>query len=214
MNSSSMYKNTVKILCLIVVLTLSLGTLCACSSKGVYRIDKISWVSNENINIETTYTYNEYDKPETITVNYPYNYGESYIDSFTYNKRGILKTLTRSYDSGAVQNFTADKITNHKYILYDNDKKEFLTIIFDYSGFIVSYRYANGYITEYGFSYEADGKPISMKQLDVTPSGSNQTLDFVARFTDASTYRLYRTGENSNENEYYEVKFQKIEVKG
>ena len=209
-----MYKNLFKILCLLLILVLSLGTLCGCSKEGVYRIDSFTWISEEKEGVKTTYTYTEDSKPATITVEYPFSYEESYTDSFTYNKRGNLTEVTRAFNSGGVHTYTADKITNYKYILYDKDKKEYLTIIFDHSGFIVSYRYTNGYVTEYAFTYEENGKPVSMKQLDVTPSGSNRTTDYNARFTDENTYRLYPSGEKTEKDEYYEVKFQKIEVKG
>lgn len=215
MNSSLTYKRLTKILCLAIVLILTLGTLCACSKEGVYRIDSITWISDGTIGAKTTYTYTKDSKPDTVIVEYPFAYEESYTYNFEYNRRGNLTTVTRSFNNGAVFTYTADKITNYKYILYDKDKKEFLTLIFDHSGFIVSERYTNGYVTEYGFSYDENGKPLSMKQLSVTPSGSNRTVDYIARFTDASTYRLYPSGEGKTEkDEYYEVKFQMIEVKG
>ena len=50
-----------------------------------------------------------------------------------------------------------------------------------------------------------------MKQLNITPSGSNKTVDYTITFIDSNTYHLYTF---DNEDEYYEVKFQKIEVKG
>ncbi|MBE6739787.1 MAG: hypothetical protein E7565_05660 [Ruminococcaceae bacterium] len=215
MNSSLTYKRLTKILCLLAVLVLTVGTLCACSKEGVYRIDSFTWISGESIGTKIAYTYTEDSKPDTVTVEHPFSYEESYTDKYEYNKRGNLTTVTRVFNTGAVHTYTADKITNYKYILYDKDKKEYLTIVFDHSGFIVSERYANGYVTEYGFSYDENGKPLSMKQLSVTPSGSNKTIDYIARFTDANTYRLYPSGEEKTEkDEYYEVKFQMIEVKG
>ncbi len=215
MNSSLTYKRLVKFLCFVCVLILVSSTLCACSKEGVYRIDSFNWINEENIGVKTTYTYTSDSKPETVSVEYPFSSEESYIDSFTYNKRGTLTTVTRTFNSGSVHTYTADKITNYKYILYDKNEKEYLTIIFDHSGFIVSYRYTNGYVTEYGFSYDESGKPVSMKQLNVNPSGSNRTVDYIARFIDENTYRLYASTEEKDEkDEYYEVKFQKIEVKG
>ena len=215
MNSSLTYKRLVKFLCFVCVLILVSSTLCACSKEGVYRIDSFTWISGESIGTKIAYTYTEDSKPDTVTVEYPFSYEESYTDKYEYNKRGNLTTVTRAFNTGAVHTYTADKITNYKYILYDKDKKEYLTIVFDHSGFIVSYRYINGYVTEYGFSYDENGKPVSMKQLNVNPSGSNKTVDYTARFIDENTYRLYAsTYEKDEKDEYYEVKFQKIEVKG
>lgn len=215
MNSSLMYKKIVKILCLCLVLLMSLGTLCACSEEGVYRIDSFTRISGENVGVKTTYTYTNDSKPKTISVEYPFSREKNYTDKFDYNNRGNLTTVTRTFTSGNAQTYSADKVTNYKYILYDQSKQEYVTLVFDHSGFIVSYRYANGYVTEYGFSYDENGKPISMKQLDATPSGSNRIIDYTARFIDANTYHLYQsTSENNEKNEYYEVKFQKIEVKG
>ncbi len=215
MNSSLMYKKSAKFLCLCLVLLLYLGTLCSCSKERVYRINSFTWLNGENVGVITTYTYTKNSKPETITVEYPFSTEENYTDKFEYNKRGNLTTVTRTFISGDTLTYSADKITDYKYILYDQSEKEYVTIVLDHSGFIVSYRYPNGYVTEYGFSYDENGKPISMKQLDITPSGSNRTIDYNARFIDANTYHLYQsTSENNGKNEYYEVKFQKINVKG
>lgn len=190
--------------------------LCSCSSssKGVYRVDSISWISEEKTASITTYTYTEDNKPASVYVNYPSSYAENYEDVYSYDKKGNMVSCTRTYDDMHTEDYTAKKITDNKYILYDADQKEYLTIIFDDSGFIVSYRYTSGYVTEYAFTCDENGKPTAFKQLNVSPSGSQRIIDFTVEFKDGETYRMYATGEYENKNEYYEVKYQKISVKG
>ena len=61
---------------------------------------------------------------------------------------------------------------------------------------------------------DENGKPTSFKQLDVHPSGSQRIIDYTVEFKDDNTFRMYATGEYENRDEYYEVKYQKIIVKG
>ncbi len=214
MNSSLMFKKSARILFALLILLAICLCLCSCSVKSVYRIDSMSWVSGENATVITEYTYTEDNKPDTFRVTYPLGYSEDYEEIYTYNKKGNMVSCTRTYYDLRREEYTAKKITDNKYILYDKDEKEHATIIFDDSGFIVSYRYTSGYVTENAFTNDENGKPIAFKQLEIHPSGSHRLIDYTVEFKDGETFRMYATGEFENSDEYYEVKYQKINVKG
>ena len=174
----------------------------------------MSWISGESASFITNYTYTEDNKPATINTIYNTGYAEDCEEIYSYDKKGHIVSLTRTYDNTRKEEYTAKKITNNKYIFYDKDEKEYLAIIFDASGFIVSYRYTSGYVTEFAFTNDENGKPISFKRLDIHPSGSQRIIDYTVEFKDDTTFRMYATGEYENSDEYYEVKYQKIIVKG
>lgn len=209
-----MFKKSLRVLTALLILLTACLSLCSCSSKAVYRIDSMSLVSGESALFITNYTYTEDNKPATINTIYNTAYGEDCVEVYSYDKNGNIVSLTRTYDSTRKEEYTAKKITKNKYILYDKDEKEYLTIIFDYSGFIVSYRYTSGYITEYAFTNDENGKPTSFKRLDIHPSSSQRIIDYTIEFKDDTTFRMYAIGEYENSDEYYEVKYQKIIVKG
>ena len=174
----------------------------------------MSWYHGDSNTINYTYTYTSDNKPSTIKTDYPLAPYESYEDTFTYDRKGNLESVTRLYNDMRMLIYTAEKITKYKYILYDKDNKEYSTIIFDESGFIVSTRYVTGYITEYAFETEENGKPVSFKQLDVRPSGSKRLIDYKIDYKSGDTFLMYPQGDEFSDNEYYKVKFQKITVKG
>ena len=173
----------------------------------------MDYIVDENSVMTTTYTYTEDNKPATVSVFYNSGYTENYVDTYSYNKRGNMTSLVRTYDTRR-EEYTAKKITDNKYILYDKDQKEHVTIIFDDSGFIVSYRYVSGYVNEYAFTCDESGKPVSYKFLDIRPSGSQRLIEYSIDFKSDDTFHMHATGEFKTENEYYEVKYQKITVKG
>lgn len=214
MNSYLTFNKLTRFLCLLLcLLTLTL-CLCSCGEKAVYRINSMSLYKDE-INVANyTYTYTEDNKPSTVTVDFPLSSTENYEDSFTYDKNGNMETVTRLYEDMRMFVYTTKKITKHKYILYDKDNKEYSTIVFDESGFIVSYRYVSGLVTEYAFETEKNGKPVSFKQLDIRPSGSKRLVEFNIDYKSGDTFLMLPNSKDSTENAYYEVKFQKITVKG
>lgn len=214
LNSSLMFKNSLRVFTALLTLITACLSLCSCSSKAVYRIDSISWVSGESASVITNYTYTKDNKPATINTIYYTGYREDCEEIYSYDKKGNMVSCTRIYNSTLKEEYTAKKITKNKYILYDTDEKEYLTIIFDDIGFIVSNRYTSGYVTEYAFTNDESGKPTSFKQLDIHPSGSQRIIDYTVEFQDDNTFRMYATGEYENRDEYYEVKYQKIIVKG
>lgn len=174
----------------------------------------MSWISGDSATAITDFTYTEDNKPASVSFVYPLAYSHNYKDVYSYNKNGNMISCTRTFNDMTKQEYTAKKITDNKYILYDQNQKEYLTVIFDNSGFIVSYRYASGYVTEYSFTYDENGKPVSFKHLDIRPSGSRQIIDYTIRFKDDNTFCMYNTEDTENTDEYYEVKYQKINVKG
>lgn len=214
MNSCLMFKKAFRSFLLILSVICVCISFCSCKSESVYRIDSMNWISNEGASIITEYTYTSDNKPESISVTYPSGFMENYQDVFTYNKKGDMVSCERTYLGTHNEVYTAKKITDNKYILYDASSAEFLTLIFDDSGFIVSYRYAIGHTTEYSFTYDKSGKPLAFKQLDIHPSGSRRIVDYTVEFTEKDTFRMYATGEYENPDEYYEVKYQKISLKG
>lgn len=209
-----MFKKTFSAILTVLCLIATVFCLCSCGSKGVYRITSMSWITGENTVVTTTYTYTEDNKPASVKVCYHLGYAENYEDVYSYDENGNMVSYTRTYDSMKTEEYSARKITNNKYILYDKDGKEYLTVIFDNSGFIVSYRYASGYVNEYAFTCDKNGRPVSFKTLDVRPSGSQRIIDYTVDFKSDDIFRMYATGEFENRDEYYEVKYQKITVKG
>lgn len=214
MNSSLTFKKALRILCLTVCFVFLILCLCSCGTKAIYRPDSMEWVSEGNVVTSTVFTYTEDNKPASVKVTHPLGYGEDYEDVYTYDERGNMTECSRITESMHRVTYTAKKITKYKYILYDNQGKEYSTVIFDQSGFIVSYRLTSGYVTEYAFECDENGKPFAFKQLDVRPSGSQRLIDYSVEFKSGDTFRMHAKGEFASENEYYQVKFQKITVKG
>lgn len=207
MNSFSMFKK-ISALLLSVLMVLS---LCSCSKGAVYQTQRLKIVSGDTTSITYNYTYTADNKPAIITANFVGALDEDYTDVFGYNDKGEIVSYSRKYVTSIEENYTAEKITDNKYIFKDKNGNEYLTIIFDETGFIVSRRYTDGYVTEYAYSYDKNGKPTAFKQLDITPSGSNRVLDFEISFTDKNSCRMTPVGENAIEDVYYEATFNIIE---
>ena len=202
MNSFSMYKKFVSIL---ICVLLSAVFFTGCSHKAVYRTQSMKYVIDGKTAFSYSYTYTSDNKPAIIIYTSENEYNESYIDVFGYNENGEMVSYSRKFDSTIEENYTAEKITDNKYIFRDSEGKEYLTIIFDRTGFIVSRRYTSGYVTEYAFTYDKNGKPVSFKKLEILPSGSNRITEYTTEFIDSDTYRMKSIGENAIENAYYEV---------
>lgn len=207
LNSFSTFKKFVLSVSLI-LLTLC---LCSCSKVSLYQIKTLTVFSGENISATYSYTYTSDFKPAIITAKFEDDINEDYTDVFGYNAKGDITSYSRKYSGSIEQTYTAEKITENKYIFKDKSNDEYLTVIFDETGYIVSTRYANGYVNEHAFSYDKNGVPSSLKQLDVTPSGSNRILDFKIDFTNKTTCQMTPIGENSDVNVYYEATYNIIE---
>ncbi len=208
MNSSLMYKFR-RIAAIIAAVLLCL-TLCSCSEEvALYRIDSLKWFSNDSVTYSVDYTYTGDNRPSVVSVNYSFSSEESYTDSFTYDEEGMV-SAERVYFSGKRMQLTPKKITSQKYILYDEQGKEFVTITFDNTGFIVSYRYANGLISEYAFTYDEYGVPIGFKQLDVRPSGSNRLIEYSIEYKGENKFIIKNKDKNAQENGYYEAVYTKL----
>ncbi len=202
LNSFSMFKRFIAIA---FVFILAITCFSGCGEKAVYRIDSLSYVVDGNTTVTYDYTYTYDHKPAITNVLYNYGFGESYTDVYGYDQNGNIVTLTKKYENSVEKSYKAESITSNKYIFREEDGSEFLTIIFDETGFIVSSRYANGYVTEYAFTYDENGKPLTFKQLDIRPSGSNRITDYNVEFIDKDTFRMKAIGENAQENAYYEA---------
>ncbi|MEE0946727.1 MAG: hypothetical protein U0M42_07895 [Acutalibacteraceae bacterium] len=176
-----------------------------CGSKAVYRIDSLKYVVDGNASVTYDYTYTPDHQPAITNVRFISGLGESYTDVYGYNEKGQMITFTKRYESSIERSYKAESITNNKYIFREDDGSEFSTIIFDKTGFIVSQRYANGYVTEYAFTYDEKGKPLTFKQLDIRPSGSSLITDYKVEFVDKETFRMIPIGENAQEGVYYEA---------
>lgn len=211
MNSSLTY-NFRKISALICAVILCLS-LCSCKSKqvGVYRIDSLKWINNEEVVYTMDYTYTSDNKPSVVSVNYGISSDESYTYYFNYDK-GSMESAKRVFMNGVIINLTPKKITSNKYILYDESEKEYLTIVFDNSGFIVSYRYTSGYVTEYAFTNDEFGAPVTFKQLEIRPSGSNRLTEFSIEYSSDNKFVMRNIAENPESNGYYEADYTKIIV--
>lgn len=202
MNSFSMYKKALSVLFVVILVVVCLA---GCNKKAVYRTDTMKYVINNNATIIYNYTYTTDNKPAITTVTYTGEIGESYIDVYGYDEDGDIITYSKRFETSVERNYKAEKITDNKYIFREDDGTEYLTIIFDKTGFIVSSRYANGYVTEYAYTYDENGKPLTFKQLDISPSGNSRITDYTVEFIDEDTYRMKSVGENAIENAYYEV---------
>lgn len=207
MNSFSMFKK----ISVLMILVLMVFTLCSCGKSVTYQTKTLKIISGDSVSATYTYTYTADNKPSMISASFEGGIEEDYTDVFGYNDKGDMVSYSRKYVATIEENYTAEKITDNKYIFKDKNGKEYLTVIFDKTGFIVSRRYANGYVTEYAYTYVKNGKPTAFKQLDITPSGSNRILDFEIIFTDNNTCRMTPVGENAIENVYYEATFNIIE---
>lgn len=179
--------------------------LCSCGNKNNYQIQKLTFYSDESIVASYSYTYTAENKPAIITAYFNSDFEENYTDIYGYNDKGEITSYTKKYENGAKESYTAEKITDNKYIIKDEDGNEHTTIIFDETGFIVSNRQAIGYVTEYAYTYDKSGKPKTLKQLDVTPSGSNRVIDFEISFSNKNTCRMTPVGEYADSGMYYEA---------
>ena len=203
LNSFSMFK---KFLALILATLLCLS-FAGCKDKdSVFRINQFKYIYEDEVVLSYHYTYTDDNKPLTYSVDHKNTEEANYTDTFHYNDDGDMVSMTRKY-SGAKETaeYSAEKITNYKYILKDSSGNEFLTIVFDENGFIVSFRDAIGYVTEYAFTYDENGNPITFKRLEVLPSGSNQLVEYSVEKVNNHTLRLHATGEYANDKAYYEI---------
>lgn len=195
----------------VLLVVLMLFTLCSCGKKALYQTQSLTYVVGDTASVTYTYTYTNDNKPAIITADFHDAQEEDYIDVFGYNEKGDIVSFSRKYESNIEGNYTAEKITDNKYIFKDQNNNEHLTIIFDETGFIVSNRYTSGYVTEYAYAYDNFGKPTAFKQLNITPSGSNRIFDYEISFTSENTCRMTPVGENAIEDAYYEATFNIIE---
>ncbi len=202
MNSFSMFKRFISIA---FVFVLAITCFSGCSQKAVYRIDSLSYVVDGKPTVTFDYTYTYDHKPAITNVTFFDEINEGYTDVYGYDENGNMVSFTKRFDNSIEKSYKAESITSNKYIFREDDGSEFLTVIFDENGFIVSSRYANGYATEYAFTYDENGKPLTFKQLDIRPSGSNRITDYTVEFTDKDTFRMKAIGDNAQENAYYEA---------
>jgi len=204
LNSFSMFKKLLSI-------TLA-ALLCLCFSgckgkeNGVFRINQFKYIYEDEVVLSYHYTYTDDNKPLTYSVDRKNTEEANYTDTFHYNDNGDMESMTRKY-SGTEETaeYSAQKITDYKYILKDSSGNEFLTIVFDKQGFIVSFRDAIGYVLEYAFTYDEKGNPVTFKRLEVLPSGSSRLIEYSIEKINNHTLRLHATGEYANDKAYYEM---------
>lgn len=203
LSSFSMFK---KILVLILATLLCLS-FAGCKDKdSVFRINQFKYIYEDEVVLSYHYTYTDDNKPLTYSVNHKNTEEDNYTDTFHYNDDGDMVSMTRKYSATKVkEEYSAEKITNYKYILKDSSGNEFLTIVFDKQGFIVSFRDAIGYVLEYAFTYDEKGNPVTFKRLEVLPSGSSRLIEYSIEKVNNHTLRLHATGEYANDKAYYEI---------
>lgn len=202
LNSFSMFKRLISIAFAVII---AVTCFSGCGEKAVYRIDTLRYVVDGKTTVQYDYTYTHDHKPAITNVTFFDGVNEGYTDVYGYDEDGKMVTFTKRYENSIERSYNAESITSNKYIFREDDGTEFLTVIFDENGFVVSQRYTNGYVTEYAFTYDENGKPLTFKQLDIRPSGSNRITDYLVEFTDKDTFRMKSIGENAQENAYYEA---------
>lgn len=202
LNSFSMFK---RFLALILVALLCLS-FAGCKEDNVFKINQFKYIYEDEVVLSYHYTYTDDNKPLTYSVDHKNTEEANYTDTFHYNDNGDMVSMTRKY-SGAEETaeYSAQKITDYKYILKDSSGNEFLTIVFDKQGFIVSFRDAIGYVLEYAFTYDEKGNPATFKRLEVLPSGSSRLIEYSIEKVNNHTLRLHATGEYANDKAYYEM---------
>ncbi|MBE6729035.1 MAG: hypothetical protein E7568_02230 [Ruminococcaceae bacterium] len=177
--------------------------LSGCGKKVAYQTTTLEYKNGDTVYASYSYTYTVDNKPAIITASFENSMVEDYIDVYSYNETGDIVSYSRKYENSIEEVYSAEKITNNKYLFKDDKGAEYLTIIFDNTGFIVSSRYANGYVTEYAYSYDKNGKPLTFKQLNITPSGSSRIIDYEINFTDSTSCQIKPVGEAAADGYYY-----------
>lgn len=194
-----------KIFSFFAVLMLILS-LCGCGKKPYILLpESETFYIDGEIKNEILYTYNGKFITERNTVDRQ-NDAASFTDYFSVKDYEYTALTRVTYDSADY--YTAEKITDNKYLFKDKNGDLFLTMLFDNEGRIISEAYTNGAKEEKLYTFDKKGAAVSLKTNSVRQSGSSKITEFTA---DRRTKVLYRFFPNDRAGAYLQTEFLLIE---